>query len=80
MAADLGRTPNPPSEQTSGAAPMGTSSSNPMQRHRGQGACRGQPQDQNKTAKFKGWCEELSGHVYDYITSEYAKTMVYLKI
>ena len=67
MAADPGRTLNPPSEQPSGAAPVGMSSSNPMQRCRGQGACRGQPQDQSRTVKFEGWCEELSGHVYDYV-------------
>ena len=79
MAADPGRTPNPPSEQTSGAAPAGMSSSNPTQRRRGQGACHGQPQDQNRTVRFDGRCEELSGHVYDYINprkaaDQFAKT------
>ena len=38
-----------------------------MHRRRGQGAHRGQPQDQSRTIKFEGWCEELSGHVYNYI-------------
>ena len=79
MAADPGRTPNPPSEQTSGAAPAGTSSSTSTQRRRGQGVRRGQPQDQNRTIKFDGRCEELTGHVYDYVNprkaaDQYAKT------
>ena len=71
--------PNPLSEQMSGAVPVSMSSSNPMQRRRGQGACRGQPQDQSRTVKFEGWCEELSGHVYDYVNlrkavDQFAKT------
>ena len=77
MAADPGRTPNPPSEQLSDAAPAGTNSSNPTQRCRGQGACRGQPQDQSRTIKFEGQCEELSGHVYVNpckATDQFAKT------
>ena len=77
MAADPGRMPNPPSEQMSGAAPAGMSSSNSTQRRRGQGACHGQPQDQSRTVKFDGRCEELTGHIYDYVNppaDQYTKT------
>ena len=55
------------------------SSSNQTQRRRGQGARRGQPQDQSRTIKFEGRCEELSGHVYNYVnlrkaTDQFTKT------
>ena len=72
MAADPGRTLNPPSEQLSDAAPMSMSGSNLAQRCQGQGAHCKQQQEQNRAIKFEGQCKELLGQVYDYVNLQKA--------
>ena len=80
-APDPGRTLNPQSEQMGQgeSAPPSASGSNTGQRQHGQGACRGQQQEQSRAPRFDGWCKELSGHINNYVNpwkavDQYMKT------